>query len=81
MLGISCFRVDFSLFAQEEGFHFVLKRVSRFQISYVAWDIIPDFCTVVRKTLFESFSISSLVTRFCYKNIIILPEPQFLNFS
>ena len=37
--------------AQEVGFHFVLEKLSRFQISNGYWDIIPDLCTEVRKPL------------------------------
>ena len=58
MLGISYFSVDFSLLAQEASFHFVRIKVSRFYISYVVWDIIPEFYTNVRKTSFESSSRS-----------------------
>ena len=50
MLGISYFRVDFTLLAQEIAFHFLLKNVRRFHISYVVWDIIPHLCTDVGKT-------------------------------
>ena len=56
MLGISYFCVDFTLLAQEIGFHFVHKKVSRFHIFYVIWDIIPDLCTDVGKLSFERSS-------------------------
>ena len=55
MLGIYYFCVDFTLLAQEIGFHSVLKKFSRFHISYVIWDIIPDFCTDVGKTFLWEF--------------------------
>ena len=49
MLGISYFCIDFTLLAKEIGFHFALKKVSRFHISYVTWGIIPDLFTDVGK--------------------------------
>ena len=54
MLGTAVFFL--TLVAQELGFDFVLEKLSRFQISFVVWGIILDFCTNVRISCFESSS-------------------------
>ena len=72
MLGISYFCNDFPLLAQEIGFHFVLKKVSRFHISYVIWDFILDLCTDVRKTFLCEFQ-----PQFRYLEIVFSPSFVF----
>ena len=42
MLGNILFLHWFHSLAQEVGFHFVLEEMSRFYISNVVWDFIPD---------------------------------------
>ena len=44
----------FHSLGQEGGFHFVLEKVSRFQISNGVWYIIPDLCTGVRNSVKSS---------------------------
>ena len=50
MLGDFLFLHWVHLLAQEVGFHFLLEEVSRFHISNVVWDFIPDLSIDVRKT-------------------------------
>ena len=47
--------INFTSLAQKVTFHFLLEKAGRFHVSYIVWDIIPNFCTDIGKSLFWDF--------------------------
>ena len=80
------FYVNFTLLSREVGFHFLFEKVSRFHISYIVWDITPDFALTYEKLFFEISNrgwgiCRSFILRVSYFEILVLLVIFPLRFS